>query len=178
MSTANNKKTMKTLNLLHSLAQSEGEKIAVQIAACQQALKALYTQIEGAEQNSLREEEIAANGIVGVATGQTQHTLGQGITTSMPMGSDIAAVTSSLSAYRAHHTAHVTDLKQSIAEQEEDLLKLHDALTVIFGEQKAYEITQDNLKEKITADNNRKNQIFLDDIASQKWQRRERSQHE
>lgn len=171
MSSVNHKKTIKTLSLLHNLSQSEGEKIAVKIANCQQSLTSLQNQIDGAQEESLREEEVAANGTTDATADQHLHT-------AFSQGSDMAAVTSSLSNYRAHHTAQITDLKQAIAEHEEELLTLRDALTVIFGEQKAYEITQDHLREQISVDLNRKNQLFLDDIASQQWQKRERSQHE
>lgn len=66
------------------------------------------------------------------------------------------------------------DLAKEIKKIEAEMAKLRDKIAEAFGELKKYEIALDNAKLRVKEDQNRKDTIMLDEIASQQHRRKEK----
>ena len=74
-----------------------------------------------------------------------------------------------LGAYRIKQISELHKITQSITEEEKTYDYLSAQLGDLFSEQKAYEITIDDLKKKQLAHERQEESQFFDEVAMQKW---------
>lgn len=65
------------------------------------------------------------------------------------------------------------EIAAEIKKLEQQMAKLAEQITAAFGELKKYEIARDNAKQRAQAEQNRKDTILLDEIASQQHSRKQ-----
>ena len=65
------------------------------------------------------------------------------------------------------------EIALEISKLDKEMMKLRDDITAAFGELKKYEIALENSKKRAAEEQNRKDTIMLDEVASQQHRRKE-----